>query len=182
MHPVQQRWCEGIKERFPKYFKGKVVLDVGSLDINGNNRYLFEDCMYIGLDVIPGKNVNVVSIAHEYKASDGIFDVVLSTNTLEHDMYYRLTLQKMVRLLKERGFMLFSVATSWREHGTVNTTPNQSGTSQMGIAWQNYYKNLSEEDIRSAIDPEKEFLQFEFSVEDRDLRFWGIKAEEERIV
>ena len=175
MHPVQQRWCEKLKELFPAYFIGQKVLDVGSLDVNGNNRYLFKDCQYTGLDVVPGKNVDIVSIAHKYDVLDIIYDVVFSTNSLEHDLYYQLTLQKMVDLLKKEGLLFFSVATAWHEHGTNKTTPNQSGTSQMGEEWENYYKNLSEEDIRNSIDVDKIFSQYEFSIEDRDLRFWGIK-------
>lgn len=175
MHPVQQIWCEQLKKRFPAYFKTKKVLDVGSLDINGNNKYLFRDCEYTGLDVIPGKNVDVVSIAHEYDVLDIAYDVVFSTNSLEHDLYYQLTLQKMADLLVKKGLLFFSVATAWHEHGTNKTTPNQSGTSQMGEEWENYYKNLSEEDIRNSIDVDKIFGQYEFSIEDRDLRFWGIK-------
>ena len=175
MHPVQQRWCEQLKKCLPMYFKDKKVLDVGSLDINGNNKYLFENCEYTGLDVISGKNVDIVSIAHEYGIVDISYDVVFSTNSLEHDLYYQLTLQKMIDLLRKKGFLFFSVATSWHEHGTNKTTPNQSGTSQMGEEWENYYKNLSEEDVRKVIDIDKIFSQYEFSIEDRDLRFWGIK-------
>lgn len=175
MHPVQQRWCEQLKELFPEYFEHKQVLDVGSLDVNGNNRYLFKNCEYTGLDVVPGKNVDIISIAHEYEIPDISYDVVFSTNALEHDLYYQLTLQKMTDLLRRRGLLFFSVATSWHEHGTNKTTPNQSGTSQMGKDWENYYKNLLEEDVRNAIDIDKIFSQYEFSIEDRDLRFWGIK-------
>jgi SAM-dependent methyltransferase len=176
MHPVQQRWCEQLKKRFPVYFKNKKVLDVGSLDVNGNNKYLFENCEYTGLDIVPGKNVDIISIAHKYAIIETVYDVVLSTNSLEHDLYYVSTLQKMADLLKRKGFMFFSVATSWHEHGTTRTTPNQSGTSQMGDDWKNYYKNLSEEDVRNAINIDKIFSQYEFSTEDRDLRFWGIKV------
>lgn len=175
MHPVQQRWCEQLKRNFPIYFKDINVLDIGSLDVNGNNRYLFENCQYTGLDVVPGKNVDVVSIAHEYSPADIYYDVILSTNSMEHDIYYQLTLQRMVDLLKIKGLLFFSVATAWAEHGTNKTTPNQSGTSQMGADWADYYKNLSEKDIRSSIDIDGIFDPYEFSIEDRDLRFWGIK-------
>ena len=92
-HPVQQQFCSNIKSRFPQYFKNVKVIDVGSLDINGNNKYLFEDCDYIGLDIIEGKNVDVVSVAHEYDGENESFDVVLSTNAMEHDIYYPKTLQ-----------------------------------------------------------------------------------------
>lgn len=42
MHKEQINYCLSIKNKYPELFKGK-ILDCGSLDINGNNRYLFED-------------------------------------------------------------------------------------------------------------------------------------------
>ena len=42
-HERQQEFCKKVKDIFPEYFKGVNVCDVGSLDINGNNHYLFED-------------------------------------------------------------------------------------------------------------------------------------------
>lgn len=50
-HPEQVEFCTRIKNKFPDFFKNKNVLDVGSLDINGNNRYLFQNCSYTGVDV-----------------------------------------------------------------------------------------------------------------------------------
>ena len=41
-HHAQQEYCKSIKQMFPNLFTGK-VLDIGSMDINGNNRYLFEN-------------------------------------------------------------------------------------------------------------------------------------------
>jgi len=173
-HPVQQKWCKTIKKTFPDYFKNVRVLDVGSLDVNGNNKHLFDDSEYIGLDVVAGKNVDVVCSVHEYE-NDDLFDVVLSTNTLEHDMYYELSLKKMFSVLKLNGFMFFSVANSWKEHGTIRTSPSQSGTSTMGEAWENYYKNLTPEDIKSCLDFSK-FKDYEMDIFKKDLRFWGIKS------
>jgi SAM-dependent methyltransferase len=172
-HPAQQRWCEIVKEYHPGYFVNKRVLDVGSLDINGNNRHLFDDCEYMGLDVVPGANVHIVSIAHEYETVE-LFDVVLSTNALEHDMYWQKTLARMFNLLKPGGLMFFSVANSWFEHGTRMTTPSESGTSQMGKAWANYYRNLEPLDIETALNLDQ-FSRNNMSIFENDLRFWGIK-------
>ncbi len=113
MHPDQQIWCKNLKNKFKEYFINKKVLDVGSLDINGNTRYLFENCEYTGLDIIEGNNVDIVSIAHEYDCPACSFDVVLSTNALEHDIYYPLTLKKMYNLLKPKGLLFFSIAFSF---------------------------------------------------------------------
>ena len=62
----------------------KLVLDIGSLDINGNNQYLFEDCQYTGIDVGVGKNVDIVSKAHELKMPSGTYDTIISTECFEH--------------------------------------------------------------------------------------------------
>ena len=172
-HPAQWLWCEQIKKDHPNFFRNKRVLDIGSLDINGNNRYLFEDCEYIGLDVVPGPNVDVVSIAHLYMPS-APFDVVLSTNALEHDLYWRETLGAMLTFLKPVGLLFFSVASTWNEHGTKITSPSQSGTSQMGPEWENYYRNLIEVDLHEHLDL-NQFYRYQISTFDRDLRFWGIK-------
>ena len=50
-HQSQVDYCLSVKSRFPGHFRRKSVLDAGSLDINGNNRYLFDDCQYVGIDV-----------------------------------------------------------------------------------------------------------------------------------
>ena len=179
-HPDQWLWCDKIKEEHPSYFKNKRVLDIGALDVNGNNRYLFDDCEYVGLDVVPGPNVDVVSIAHMYRPSEP-FDVVLSTNALEHDLYWRQTLCAMLTLLKPSGLLFFSTCSTWPEHGTKRTTPGHSGTSQMGPEWENYFRNFSEMDLYENIDW-NQFYKWGISLENAitdgvhmDLRFWGVK-------
>ena len=63
-HTEQRNFCKSVKAKYPDFFKNKKVLDIGSLDINGSNRDLFENCDYIGLDVGEGKNVDIISIGH----------------------------------------------------------------------------------------------------------------------
>ena len=65
---------------------GKRVLEVGSLDINGSVRPLFENCNYTGIDLGEGRGVDVVAHVTDYhRLDDNEFDVVISTETLEHD-------------------------------------------------------------------------------------------------
>lgn len=171
-HSNQQQWCSNLSKLFPQYFINRRVLDIGSLDINGNNKYLFVDCEYVGLDIIEGENVDVVSIAHEYSPSEK-FDVVLSTNALEHDMYYEKTLYKMVELSRE--FMFFTIPVGLQVHGTKERSPLDSPTSQMGPPWENYYHALSEQDIRNVLDLDSIFSKYLIEVINIDLFFWGIK-------
>jgi len=177
-HPNQQKYCEEIRNKFPSFFKNIKVLDIGSLDVNGNNRYLFENCNYIGLDVAVGKNVDIVSVAHEYDVADESFDVVISTNAMEHDIHYRKTLIKMVSLLKPGGLLLFSVANSFKEHGTKKKSSSSSNTSLMNEEWANYYKNLKPKDITDVLNPDQIFSSYDLKIIKKDLTFWGIKKHE----
>lgn len=155
-----------------------MVLDIGALDINGNNQFLFDDCLYLGVDLAPGRNVDFVSKGHELALPDASFDVIISTECFEHDQFYDRTLRNVVRLLKPGGLFLFSCATTGRpEHGTRRTTPHDAPFIQGLGEWSDYYKNLEEPDIREALDLESIFSQFEFSTnsESKDLYFWGIK-------
>ncbi len=174
-HRTQIAWCLKVKKKYPQYFLNKRVLDVGSLDINGNNKGLFENCEYIGLDVVKGKNVDVVSIAHEYDPGV-LFDVVLSTNAFEHDMYFELTLKKMVELLKPSGLMFFCGSSGHKEHGTERTSPWASGTTKINNKkWAKYYKNLVVKDITNVLNLEEIFAEFTLEDKQKDIRFVGIK-------
>ena len=85
-HKDQIDFCTLIKKQHPEHFKGKNVLDVGSLDINGNNRYLFSGCKYTGLDLGEGRNVDIICPVYEYNP-DFQYDFIISTEMLEHDKY-----------------------------------------------------------------------------------------------
>jgi len=118
-------------ERFvDKYLRGHyanadtpVVLDVGSQDLNGSYRALFEDLEhvnwdYIGLDVCSGKNVDVVvdNIYHWAKIKSGSCDVVISGQTLEHVEFFWLTMEEVARVLKEGGLCCIIVPSAGPRH------------------------------------------------------------------
>ena len=178
-HDQQRDFFRYVKSHNPRFFSDVKILDIGSLDINGNNRHVFEHPYnYIGVDLNEGLNVDVVSPGHLYE-SGFEFDVVVSSECFEHDMYYARTLQNMVKLLKSGGLMIFTCASTGRpEHGTLRSNPSDAPFLE-GIdeKWANYYKNLTEDDIRAVIDINNTFTSFEFKYEPSscDLYFWGIK-------
>ena len=178
-HEQQKEFFRRVKSKYPRFFTDVKILDIGSLDINGNTKDLFEHpYYYVGLDLAKGENVDVVCPGHLYD-SGFLFDVVTSSECFEHDMYYSRTLQNMIRLLRSGGLMVFTCATEGRpEHGTLRTSPSDAPfLSSIDEKWANYYKNLKEEDIRASIDINNTFSDFGFEVEEetRDLYFWGIK-------
>jgi SAM-dependent methyltransferase len=137
MHRAVKNFCLSMKETFPGFFFDKDVLDCGSIDINGNNRYLFDNCSYTGIDIIPGKNVDHVSYTHDFKSAI-FFDVIISTEMLEHDRFYKKSLQQMYQLLKPGGLLLITAAGTNRPmHGTSFHSPKDSP------ATLDYYKNLT---------------------------------------
>ena len=173
-HKAQINYVNRIREKYPNKFRHVSVLDIGSRDINGNNRQFFSTPEYTGIDVWDGDNVDVVCKGHEFD-SDNYFDTVISTECLEYDPYYAETLKNMVRLTRPGGLMLFTCATTGRpEHGTTRTeTYSNEGTAQM---FDDYYKNLTETDIRDVLDLSQfETYQFDVDRGHSDLYFHGIK-------
>jgi SAM-dependent methyltransferase len=176
-HLQQQQYIQSVKERFPKYFIDSHVLDIGSLDVNGNNRIYFTNCNYLGIDIASGNNVDIVSTGHEYK-SEKLYDTIISTECFEHDKFYPLTLKNCINLLKPGGMFVFTCATTGRpEHGTQRTSPQSSPLTVQIEDWKDYYKNLTEKDIREVLEIDLIFCSYEFVIghETCDLYFYGIK-------
>lgn len=176
-HQAQRDFFIKLKKNFHSRFENCSVLDVGSLDINGNNRYLFENYTYIGIDVGFGRNVDVVSKGHEYK-SETKFDIVISSECFEHDMFYRETIKNCIDLTKSGGLFTFTCASTGRpEHGTRKTSRQDAPLLEEYGDWYDYYKNLTEQDIREVIDIDSTFSRYEFEYNPIafDLYFWGIK-------
>ena len=180
-HKEQFDFCNAVKAEFPQYFDNKKVLDIGSYDVNGNNKYLFNQCFYLGCDVAPGRNVDIVCKGHELPFADGLFDVILSTECFEHDMYYEATIKNITRMLKSGGLFFFTCAAPGRaEHGTITHGQGDCPlTAMVSEEWGHYYKNLAGEDFRKIPGFDNTFSQMEFFTGEpiaHDLYFYGIKA------
>lgn len=169
-HHAQQEYCKSVKNKFPNLFSGS-VLDIGSMDINGNNRYLFDNCDYLGIDIGEGRNVDIVCSGNLFR-SEKEFDVVISTECFEHDKFWVATIFNTWIHLKIGGLYLFTCAADGRpEHGTSRTDGWSSPFTN------DYYMNLNEELVRKNLPITKMFSDFEFKVNNNpcDLYFWGIK-------
>ena len=97
MHLEAQEFTLFVKKILSSYFINKIVLDIGSGDINGNNRYLFENCKYEGNDVIEANNVTIVSKTKDLPFQDNTFDTIISTECFEHDPEYKESLKKFIK-------------------------------------------------------------------------------------
>lgn len=175
-HREQLNFVSKIKKYYPTFFVNKKILEVGSLNINGTIRIFFDDCDYLGLDILPGKDVDIVSLGHEYKCEDETFDVVISCECFEHNPYWEKTFANMIRMCKKDGLILFTCATTGRkEHGTIANDPNSSPLT-VAKNW-NYYKNLTENDFKKNFNFNEIFKDYDFITNDVvfDLYFYGFK-------
>ena len=95
----------------PRELNSKKILEVGSRYINGSIRPLIENfcspAKYIGVDITPGKMVDLVLPAEKVLAHFGSesFDVIISTELLEHVMDWRIVINGLKSTLKNGGFM-----------------------------------------------------------------------------
>ena len=180
MHQQAKTFLEYVRAAFPQHMRNARVLDIGSGDINGNNRYLFADCEYFGCDVYAAPNVTMVCKAAALPFVDGYFDVIVSSECFEHDPEYAASLKNAVRVLRPGGLLFFTCATTGRqEHGTRRTSPDQSWGTIGGVEdFVDYYKNLTSADVDAVLNIDATFAQHATYVNDYtcDLYFWGIKA------
>ena len=96
------------------------ILDLGSQDVNGSYRPLFSEpnWTYFGLDMAPGKNVDVV-LNTPYVWSDvtsNSVDVLISGQAFEHIQYFWITILEVARVLKPGGICCILAPSSGPEH------------------------------------------------------------------
>jgi hypothetical protein len=102
----------------------------------------------------------------------GSYDVVISTEALEHDYRYIETIHSVSGLTRSKGLLLITCATEPRpEHGTDKTNPNESP------ATSNYYRNINPNVFMLTIENLNCFSEYAIEINKYhgDLYFWGIK-------
>ncbi len=84
------------------------VLEVGSYDENGTVRSLFAGCDFVGVDMRDGPGVDQVATSHDLPFDDESFDIVVSTEMLEHDPFPWVSMAEMGRVLRPGGLLLLT--------------------------------------------------------------------------
>jgi len=164
MHEAVKDFIKQVKAKYPSYFINKYVIEFGSLDINGTPKEFFKDCpdcKYYGVDWRAGPGVDIVSLAHNYNPLVK-FNVVISTEMLEHDKFAKESVENMVRLLDSNGLLIITCAGPLRkEH-----------EQECGI--DNHYANIQPVQLESWID-KKLFKDFKIKVSGKDIHLYGVK-------
>lgn len=176
MHVEVMEFLNRVKRDHPQYFESPIarILELGSRNINGSPRALFHpDAEYIGVDLSEGDGVDVVARAHHaYWKVGGGFDVVVSTEMLEHDANYNQTLAGIELLTRTFSLVVITCATTGRKpHGTKWHSPEDSPETN------DYYHNVTTAEFMKYL-PKRLFVQYLLEVDRNlgDLYFMGIRG------
>ena len=86
------------------------------------------------------------------------YNCIIATNYFEYDPFYEISFLSCIQLLLPKGLFIF----------TISFTPKDEDID--------YYKHLTEKDIRVFLNIEKYFNEYQFELNtDNDLLFYGVK-------
>ena len=111
MIPCTLDWISRMNKEYG--IRPAKVLDVGSYDYNGNPRSLFPDSEYIGIDIKPGPNVDMLCQVYNLSRWYGVYslDAVLCLYVFEHLRFISDALKEIHYMLDQGGYFYVSVPT-----------------------------------------------------------------------
>ena len=177
-HPQQLRFFEECINFFHLHDKESKVLEIGSYDVNGSIRKLFNSNLHTGLDLCHGPGVDIVYDGVNFKLDNYDYDLIVSSECFEHNPFWIENFASMIEVAEKNyeknSLIILSCASTGRaEHGTKRTEPKHSpGTQSIG---SNYYKNLTDQDFYSQFDISQIFSShmFHYHKTTCDLYFVG---------
>lgn len=108
MTPNIQEWIRQRVQPNPG-----LVLEIGSLNINGGVKQYFNVESYIGIDIQAGPGVDRILNGHDINKvwPENTFDTVICLETLEHDSEFWTTIANIKTVLKPNGYLYLSMPT-----------------------------------------------------------------------
>ena len=137
MHAEAYDWIKACRKNIK-------VAELGSRNVNGSVRDLFPDADYTGVDMA-GTKAEGVDIQADAKTWDGgrkRYDIVVTTEALEHEEQWREILATAHRILKPGGYLFVTCAGTGRESHSVDGGPLKEGE---------YYGNVSAPEMSQAL-------------------------------
>jgi SAM-dependent methyltransferase len=98
----------GVRNLTPREVAGKNIIEIGACEVNGSLRPILEShgpASYVGVDITEGIGVDVVCDAEQLlsRFSQESFDIVLSTELIEHTRNWRRVLSNIKNLCAPGG-------------------------------------------------------------------------------
>ncbi len=122
MHASSFAHMQNFKEKYLSKLTSDelTIFDLGSMDVNGTYREIFDNPAwhYRGLDLAEGKNVDIVlKNTYSWKEikTDSV-DVLISGQAFEHMEFFWITMLEVARVLKPGGLCCIIAPSSGFEH------------------------------------------------------------------
>jgi SAM-dependent methyltransferase len=136
------------------------VIELGSRTVAGDWPYsgpvrpLFGDAKYLGVDIRPGPNVDMVADAATLD-SLGMFDTVVCCETLEHTPDAKAICETAYRLLEPGGVFITTMAGEGRApHSAVDGGPlREVVCERTHTIIDEFYRNVTRDDLRGWLSP-----------------------------
>ena len=111
MHLNNRRWLSDLRSAHPTTFSNAKVLEIGSRvwlpPPDHSIRPFFDpNCNYVGVDMIAGEGVDIVSEANETVFREGEFDTLAMFSLFEHDPDWRGSMVHNLKWLRVGGLFL----------------------------------------------------------------------------
>lgn len=142
-------------------------LDIGGRDVNGTARAWFPHTEWQGLDIRPGPGVDIVADATTWTAPVALWDVVLSTECLEHVQEWPGIIYAASTALDPAGPQLafFTAASTGRgAHGASGEHTPPEGE---------WYGNVTAEELAAELDRWFEFTAVRYNPNPGDVYAWA---------
>lgn len=170
MHPEAYEAVGSMVEASGLRLDGGTLLgiDIGGRDVNGTARAWFgPDTAWHGLDIRPGPGVDIVADATTWTAPTALWDVVLSTECLEHVEHWRGIIRAAASALDPHGPQLVFVtaaSTGRGAHGASGEHTPPEGE---------WYGNVTQEDLGAELDRYFEFTAVRYNPNPGDVYAWA---------
>lgn len=119
------------------------VVEIGSRDINGTVRPLFNGAMYTGIDRVAGPGVDVVADGATY-TPDAVPDCVVCCEVLEHAANWDEIVRNMARMVAPGGSVFITCAGTGR-------TPHSSDDGGR-LQYGEHYENIPHDMLKAAME------------------------------
>lgn len=118
------------------------ALDMGGADYNGTGRGLLPNAHWTGLDLRPGKGVDIVADASTWQP-DREYDIVITTELLEHTPMWRECLATARKALRPGGHLFVTCASTGR---------SAHGHDGLELAEGEHYRNIRPSELAETLD------------------------------
>jgi len=108
MHESVMTWVEAKVKQYDLNKSSIKVLEIGSLNVNGSARTLLDKTNYWGIDFIAGPGVDEVVTPTTNTWASPQYDLIVSTEALEHDPRPHITFKYAYTNLKAQGLLLLT--------------------------------------------------------------------------